>query len=215
VINGGFETGDFSDWQVFGNTSDTLVATRSSYVHSGHYGVQSGPVGSLGYLYQTLTTTPGATYLLSFWLDSADGATPNEFRVSWDGATLLDATNVTAIGWTNIQFTVTATNTSTTIAFGFRGDNTYFGLDDVSVTRVVQPGSARINLAGTDLVFNWSNGVSGATYHTLMSTNVALPLSQWTPIATNVLSADGNFSVVVTNAVNPLAPRKFYELQLQ
>ena len=36
----------------------------------------------------------------------------------------------------------------------------------------------------------------------LMSTNLTLPKTQWTPVATNTWSADGNFSLTVTNAVN-------------
>jgi hypothetical protein len=46
-----------------------------------------------------------------------------------------------------------------------------------------------------------------------MSTDLALPLSQWTPVATNVLSANGNFSITVTNAVSAAIPCQFYILQ--
>ncbi len=130
VANGGFETGDFTGWTDDGSGD---VNTDPTAVHSGTYGAEYGPVGSLGYLSQTLSTTPGTTYLLSFWLDSPDGDTPNEFQVSWDGTTLLDETNLPAIGWTNIQFVVTATGPSTVLEFGFRDDPAYLGLDDVSV----------------------------------------------------------------------------------
>jgi hypothetical protein len=130
VVNGDFETGDFTGW----TTDSGSVTTGSTYAHSGTYGAQFGPVGSLGYLSQTLSTTPGTSYVLSFWLDSPDGDTPNEFQVSWDGTTLLDEANIPAIGWTNIQFMVTATGTSTVLQFGFRDDPTYLGLDDVSVS---------------------------------------------------------------------------------
>jgi alpha-tubulin suppressor-like RCC1 family protein len=215
VANSGFETGDLSGWNSFGNvTSDTLVSTQSSYVHSGGYGLQSGPVGSLFYLFQYLPTRPGATYLVSFWLNSPDGATPNEFVVSC-GTTVLDKTNFPATGWTNIQFTVMATEISTDLQFEFRGDHTYFGLDDISVTRNVQPVVTGTKFSGANLTIQASNGLNGVTYHTLMSTNVANPLSQWTPIATNVLSGAGNFTVTVTNAVNPLSPQRFYLLQSQ
>ena len=30
-----------------------------------------------------------------------------------------------------------------------------------------------------------------------MSTSLALPLSQWTPVATNCLNADGNFTYIM------------------
>jgi hypothetical protein len=153
--------------------------------------------------------------MLSFWLDSPDGETPNEFLVSWNGATLLDKTNLAAIGWTNLQFAVTATGTNTVLQFGFRDDNTYLGLDDIRVVRMVQPVSTGISLSGTNLVINGKNGLYGATYHTLMSTNLVQPLNQWRPIATNVLSVDGDFTLTVTNTVNPTVRQRFYSLQLQ
>ena len=74
---------------------------------------------------------------------------------------------------------------------------------------------ANISLSGTNLVINGVNGLSGRTYFTLMSTNVAKPLTQWSPIATNVLSANGNFTITVTNTVNPTVRQRFYVLQLQ
>jgi hypothetical protein len=45
-----------------------------------------------------------------------------------------------------------------------------------------------------------------------VSTNVALPLSQWTPLATNTFNS-GSFSV--TNTVNPGVPQSFYILHVQ
>jgi hypothetical protein len=47
-----------------------------------------------------------------------------------------------------------------------------------------------------------------------MSTNVALPFSQWTPVATNVLNASGNFTITATNAVNRNIPKRFYILKM-
>ncbi|MGD0745485.1 MAG: LamG-like jellyroll fold domain-containing protein, partial [Verrucomicrobiota bacterium] len=147
VSNGGFETGDFSGWTDDGSGD---VTADTNYVHSGAYGAEFGEVGSLGYIYQTLSTAPGTNYYLSFWLDSPDGLTPNEFLVSWNGTTLLDETNLPAIGWTNILFQVTATGHSTVLEFGFRDDPTELGLDDVSVTTTnpvpAAPVSVSLNL---------------------------------------------------------------------
>ena len=130
VQNGGFETGNFTNWTQSGNTNYTTVATNSLYAHSNAYGAQLGPSGSLGFISQFLSTTPGQSYLLSFWLDSPDGGTPNQFQVSWNGATIFNQTNIAAIGWTNLQFIVRATGKNTMLQFGFRDDPSYLGLDD-------------------------------------------------------------------------------------
>jgi uncharacterized repeat protein (TIGR03803 family) len=215
VLNGGFETGTFTNWTQSGQFFSSGVVTGSTYAHSGKYGAALATGGAMGFLSQTLTTTPGTVYLISFWLDSPAATKPNDFQVSWNGNVLLDKTNLTAIGWTNIQLTVTATATSTTLQFGYLNGSFYFGLDDISVTPVTHPNLASVSLSGTNLVLNGINGVSGTTNYLLMGTNLAQPLSQWTPVATNVLGASGNFTITATNAVDPKAPGRFYILQSQ
>jgi formylglycine-generating enzyme required for sulfatase activity len=78
-----------------------------------------------------------------------------------------------------------------------------------------QPTIVGASLSGTNLVFGGSNGQSGGTYYVLTSTNLPLPLSQWTSVATNVLSASGNFTLTVTNTFTPGTPQRFYMLQVQ
>jgi hypothetical protein len=84
-----------------------------------------------------------------------------------------------------------------------------------NLVKTAQPGIASVSRSGANLVLNGSNGQSGATYYVLMSTNLFLPLSQWTPVATNTLGASGNFTITVTNTVTNSTPRRFYTLQLQ
>jgi hypothetical protein len=61
------------------------------------------------------------------------------------------------------------------------------------------------------LIFSGSNGIPGWTYRVLASTNLALPASQWLPIATNTFDANGNFNF--TRSVAPDAPQQFYLLE--
>ena len=136
VINGGFETGDLTGWTLFQDGGGIAVDDGSNLgnaPNSGSYAASFGTVGSLGYLSQTLDTTPGQAYLLSFALDSFDGETPNEFQVLWNGTVLFDESNLPAIGWTNLQFVVMATGASTVLQFGAQDDPSELGLDDVSV----------------------------------------------------------------------------------
>jgi uncharacterized repeat protein (TIGR03803 family) len=214
ILNGGFETGTFTNWTQSG-IAYSGVTTGSKYAHSGTYGAALETSSTLAFLSQTISTTPGANYLISFWLDSPSATTPNDFQVSWNGNLLLNKTNVGNIGWTNIQLTVTATATISMLQFGYLNGYFYFGLDDISVTPMTHPNLASISLSGANLVLNGVNGVSGSTNYLLMGTNLTQPLNQWTPLLTNVMGAGENFMITATNAVDSKTPGRFYILQLQ
>ena len=154
--NGGFETGDLTDWTLVGSTDlvfalaadDVDVAGTAAlpgqpdelFVHSGLYGAYLGEWASpyltpvppaVGSLSQTVATTAGQQYLVSFWLtcvpDSQGVTTNNEFIAKWNNSTLYAQTNLGAFGWTNLQFVVPATTASTTLEFDFNNDPGAFG----------------------------------------------------------------------------------------
>jgi PKD repeat protein len=214
VENGGFETGDFTGWDLFGgDPPDNFVTNIENgiYPYAGDYFAVLGAT-NLTYLSQTLSTIAGQPYLLSLWLNSPDGLTPNAFQVSWNGTTLFSQSNLPASsGWTNLQFKVSATGTNTVLEFGFLDIPSFLGLDEISVYPV-QPDITSVTLSGANLVLDGTNGQSGHTYIVLTSTNLSLPVSQWTPIATNVLNVSGSFTMTVTNAVSPELPHRFYTL---
>jgi alpha-tubulin suppressor-like RCC1 family protein len=212
VANGGFETHDFTGWTLSAAQYNSVVTGLS---HSGQWSARFGQVGSPAFLSQTLLTSPGTNYLLSFWLN-CDGQAINEFTASWNGTAIFAQTNLPATtGWTNMQFVVAATGTSTVLTFGFRDDPGYIGLDDVSVVPLSLPAITGISLAGTNVVLTANNGLWNGTYLTLTSTNLTQPLSQWTPVATNTLDGSGTFTIILTNAVNAGDSKRFYALKLE
>lgn len=73
-------------------------------------------------------------------------------------------------------------------------------------------GITSIVLNGANVVITGTNGQSGDAYYLLQSTNVALPLAQWKTVATNVLSSNGNYTFIGTNAVAPGDTQQFYIL---
>src|SRR5262249_52148162 len=121
VNNGGFETGTLASWTVGSyQPEQTLITTNS---HSGSKAVALGPAGADGSISQVLATTPGQAYTLGFWLANMSTAT-NDFSVEWGGTTLMSVVNAPAQGYTEYQFTVTATGTSTSLEFNYRQDPT-------------------------------------------------------------------------------------------
>jgi hypothetical protein len=214
VQNGGFETGDFTDWTLNGS-SYNFVTGYSAVIHSGSYGAALGQTSSspLGYLYQTLTTSPGQSYLLSLWLanpNNPNGATPNQFLVQWNGTTLFNQSNIPYTAWTNLQFIVTATSASTVLQFGFYDAPYYLGLDDISVVPIPLPAfKTPVHIGGA---FSLTFGtVTGLVYQVQYKTN--LLQTGWINLGKPLIATSGTLSVSDTNAFN-LSPQRFYRVQM-
>jgi len=73
-------------------------------------------------------------------------------------------------------------------------------------------GITSLSLNGANITLNATNGQAGCAYYLLSTTNLALPRNQWTPVATNVLSSNGAYTFIGTNAVTPGASQQFYIL---
>ncbi|MGC2111857.1 MAG: PEP-CTERM sorting domain-containing protein [Candidatus Korobacteraceae bacterium] len=137
VSNGSFETGDFTSWGTTGNFEFSTVTSGAFYVYTGaedgnFYGT-FGPVGSLGGITQSLTTTAGTGYNFSFWLNAV-GDDPSAFQALWDGSPVLAMSDPTTGGvWTQYSFHETGTGHDT-IEFDFQDDPAYIALDNVVVS---------------------------------------------------------------------------------
>jgi autotransporter-associated beta strand protein len=66
-------------------------------------------------------------------------------------------------------------------------------------------------ISGSSLMISITNSGAGSVY-LLASTNLAAPISLWTPIWTNVLSGSGSFSTNLLNTVNSANQQEFYLL---
>lgn len=83
-------------------------------------------------------------------------------------------------------------------------------LDVIPATR---PSILAASVFGSNFIFGGTNGAANSRYEVLSSTNLATPLSQWTPIWTNYFDSQGNFAF--TNAVNRDAAQNFYILEIR
>ena len=138
VVNGSFETNSFIGWTLGGNYTSTTWGPEiviDTNAESGRYAAAMGSVGSDGTLSQSIATTPGQQYTLSFWLAN-EGGGPNDFTATWNGQALLALTNSAAFGYTEYTYTVTATGSTTALQFSARQDPSHWDLDSISLTPV-------------------------------------------------------------------------------
>ena len=141
VTNGSFETHDFGGWTLGGNSGASTYGAQISIdtdAESGAYAAGLGSMGSDGTLSQTIATTAGKTYTLSFWLQNEASGT-NDFKAIWNGQTLLSLTNAAQSGYTQYTYTVTATGSTSTLEFSALNDPSQWDLDNISL---VEPSSS-------------------------------------------------------------------------
>ena len=225
VQNGGFETGDFTDWNLIGTTINhsgtvyndvvsvaTVGSVGTNFIHSGTYGAALGH-SKFSYLYQSLATTPGQNYLFSCWLNNPGGYTPNQFLVDWNtnatGAnTVFNQTEIGAINnWTNILLVLTATGTNTTLVFGSQNNSYYFGLDDINAWPIPSPNIRGFSTIANNnaLTLTW-NSFTDVVYEVEYSTNLAS--TNWFILSTNTAIGP---TLSVTNPMGP-NPAMFYRV---
>jgi PEP-CTERM motif len=165
VSNCGFETGDFTGWTIGGNTDNpggNYYGVDAFDANSGNFGAYMSqdffngttPVD----LSQTLATSAGQTYDITFWLEQDTAPTTgytHAFTATWGGTTILTLTPTIALPgpvgvFTEYQFAETATGASTLLNFAFENDDNFWSFDDVSVAPAVPEPSSGL-LAGTAL----------------------------------------------------------------
>ena len=144
IVNGGFETGDFSGWKLGNGTGHAIGinflvgSERSEHHGSGdmaHHGLGEALFGGIGgdvTLSQSVATNANEHYTVDFWLMNDTAASPgkhgfggNDFSASWNGVALMP-TIVNAdksSGYTEYQFDVTGAAGHSTLEFSARNDD--------------------------------------------------------------------------------------------
>ena len=147
VVNAGAT--DISDWTVGGKSVNIINAAYGAI--SGNSIDMLGSPGP-GSLSQTLSTTAGQKYVLSFDLSFNPNASYKDIGVSLNGSALTYFTGGSPASHYTYEYTATSPNT--VLAFFSTGDSGYSGavLDNVSVTAVPEPETYAMLLAGLGLV---------------------------------------------------------------
>ena len=106
----------------------------------------------------------------------------------------------------------------TTVALPALTPGLYWNTSTINVDGTIRvaietpPVIGNIGISGGNLVLTGSGGITNGTYYVLTTTNMALPLTNWTRLLTNQFDASGNFNL--TNAMVTNSPQNFYLLQL-
>src|SRR5262252_1889302 len=91
IINGDFETGDFTGWTVTPAPSGSEIFVDHGPGPDTTFGAFFGAIGSdFDSISQTFATTPGASYSLTFFyqVNNTESPANNYFNVLWNGVSI-------------------------------------------------------------------------------------------------------------------------------
>ena len=143
ITNPGFETGDLTGWTHAG-FAIALGTDNNIAPHSGNFqAVLNGAAVA-----QSVTTTPGSTYIIDFFAAASNGLTdPVNFTLTVNfGGTVFSHLFTARTLYTEFTFNATAPASSTSLNFSVTGLG-FLHLDDVSV----EPAGVGVPDAGSTL----------------------------------------------------------------
>ena len=146
VTNGGFETGDFSGWSESGAIG-SVYGVDSAGPRNGNYSAYFGASSPPAFIAQTLATTAGQQYLVSFYFDRSPLTTGGSFSASLGGVEFY-AGPAGTFAFAQVTQTVTALSDNAVLRFEVDNVGDFYTLDSVSVTAVPEPASAALLLVG-------------------------------------------------------------------
>jgi hypothetical protein len=203
----------------------TMVAPQSLYLEQLKERLGGAAVENIGYTLFSISGSPVSQTIspgsdATFTVNVGDPASmSNVVALSFSGlpagASAAFGTNVIT-GSGSASLTVVASNSIASGNYTLNLIGTSAGLSHTSQVSIVVPSKpviSAIGWIGTALAISGTNGPPDETYDVLSSTNLALPVSQWTVIATNAFDSEGNFSFTTSPALN--AVQSFYALRFQ
>jgi hypothetical protein len=163
VVNGSFEQGtlgigSFTGWQTLIGDANTFVDSSgqtgplygqaSAGIWSAYFGSTHADGGAS--ISQTLATTAGQKYLLTFDLanDNGGAAPANSFAASVVGNPALSFSNLGDQNYFHEQYSFVASSNTTSLSFSAYNDASYLELDNVVVSAVPEPATSALLLAG-------------------------------------------------------------------
>ena len=199
----------------------TMLDIRMGCIASGHVTCGTGKTNG--------SSTGGGTLTLSAASAYTGNTTVQGGNLVLNYATLASNSTVSVASGATLTLNFTGTDTVTNFVLNGVNQGPGFYYSSNSAPYLSGPGSllVRFNSAGTftnhtgitgfslngaNIVLNATNGQKGDAYYLLSSTNLALPLSQWTVAATNVLGNSGNYTFTGTNVLIPGAHQQFFQL---
>ena len=210
VLNGNFATHDFTGWTLGGNYTSTnfgqeiFIDTHAQ--GSSTYAAGMGSVGADGTLSQTITTTPGQTYTLTFWLQNESAGT-NDFQAIWNGQALLSLYNAPQSNYTAYTYTVAATSSTTALEFSAANGPSQWDLDNISLTpNGPSPPPPPRPAAPVISAFSPNTGGQDTTSSTLQvsgtATDGTVTLLDGTTVVGTSAVTSGAWSITEKNAAN-------------
>lgn len=109
---------------------------------------------------------------------------------------------------------MTAADSNIGFTFSSRSFNQAPSRPYLIISVLPKPRIGSATLLGADLSLSCMNGIAGASYRVMATVDVNQPVSEWTPVATNAVDADGAFSITITNAT-AVARQQFFSIEMQ
>jgi hypothetical protein len=154
VSNGSFQLGNsttITDWtQSNPNNTEYILGPADGGAPAGvttEVMLSTNGLGTDTQISQTIATTAGQSYIVSFWLANDLPDSASYFKALWNGSTaaetltlmtsngsLPNASLSNAFDYNEFQFEGVATGATTAIAFDFQNDNSFYHLTDVDAS---------------------------------------------------------------------------------